>query len=370
MIQAALLREVGTSPEVVSVDLQAPGPGQVQVRVKAAGLCQSDLSVIYGKIPQLTPLILGHEGAGVVEQVGEGVTGFQVGEHVIFNWVPSCGHCWYCEHERTDLCEEAFMQMTLGTQTDGSTPFALQGEEVYQFSQTSCFAEQTVVPENALVKIDRDLPFEVAAVMGCAVLTGFGAVKHTAQVTPGSTVAVIGCGGVGLNVIQTAKLMGATTIIAMDRTEQKLQDARDFGATHTLNPLHTPDLIGATLDLTDQLGVDFAFEVVGRPETIQQAYGLARKGGKVIVVGVASPDQEVTFNAFALPAESKVITGSWYGQARMEEDIPEITRLYQEGKLKLQELISHRYPLEQLHEAIHTLEAGEARRIILLPGGV
>ncbi|MHA0036402.1 Zn-dependent alcohol dehydrogenase [Deinococcus sp. PESE-13] len=373
-VRAAVLREAGGPVSIEQVTLADPGPGQVRVRVRAAGVCHSDLSVVNGTIPQLAPLVLGHEGAGVVEAVGEGVTRVSVGEHVIFNWVPSCGECFFCTSGRPDMCDEAFALMTMGTLPDGSTPFSQAGgagesEDVYMFSQTSCLAERTVVPETALVPFAPGVPFEVAAIAGCAVMTGYGAVMNTAGGVAGRRVAVIGCGGVGLNVIQAARLDGATQVIALDRDARKLEDARLFGATDTLDTSQLGDPIGAVLDLTDGLGADDTFEVVGRPDTIALAYGLTRKAGKVVVVGVASPEQTVELNAFALPAESKVVTGSWYGQGVAGRDLPLILEKYRAGGLKLDELISHRFRLEELPEALAALERGEVRRAVVMLDG-
>lgn len=361
-----MLHETGQAVSVEMVTLADPGPGQVRVKVRAAGVCHSDLSVVSGTIPQLTPLVLGHEGAGVVEAVGDGVTRVSVGDHVIFNWVPSCGECFFCTTGRPDMCDEAFTLMTMGTMPDGTTPFSQNGEDVYMFSQTSCLAERTVVPEAALVPIFRDVPFDVAAITGCAVMTGYGAVMNTAGGAAGRRVAVIGCGGVGLNVIQAARLDGATRIIALDRDARKLEDARAFGATDTINTAEVGDPISAVLDMTDGLGADDTYEVVGHPDTIALAYGLTRKAGKVVVVGVASPEQTVELGAFSIPAESKLITGSWYGQAVAGRDLPLILEKYRAGGLKLDELISHRFTLDELPQALDALARGEVRRAVIL----
>ncbi|WP_291424207.1 Zn-dependent alcohol dehydrogenase [Deinococcus sp.] len=372
-VRAAVLAEVGQPVQIQSVQLAAPGPGQARVRVVAAGLCHSDLSVVNGTIPQLAPLVLGHEGAGIVEAVGEAVTRVKPGDRVIFNWVPSCGECFFCKDGRPDMCDEAFALMTMGTLPDGTTPFSQLdasgvAEDIYMFSQTSCLAEHTVVPETALVPFAEGVPFEVAAIAGCAVMTGYGAVMNTAGGVAGRRVAVIGCGGVGLNVIQAAKLDGATRVIALDRDARKLEDARAFGATDVIDTSTVGDPISAILDMTDGLGADDTFEVVGHPETISLAYGLTRKAGKVVVVGVASPEQMVELGAFSLPAESKLITGSWYGQAVAGRDLPLILEKYRAGGLKLDELISHRYKLDELPQALEALERGELRRGVILMG--
>ena len=366
--RAAVLHDVGQPVQIQTVTVAAPGPGQVRVQVRAAGVCHSDLSAVNGTIPQLAPLVLGHEGAGVVEAVGEGVTRVKAGDHVIFNWVPSCGECYFCTHERPDMCDEAFTLATMGTMPDGSTPFTQGDETIYMFSQTSCLAEYTVVPESGVVPFAPGVPFEVAAITGCAVMTGYGAVFNTAKIAAGRRVAVIGCGGVGLNVIQAARLAGASRIIALDRDGRKLEDARSFGATDTINTAEVGDPVSAILDLTDGLGADDTFEVVGRADTIALAYSLTRKAGQVVVVGVASPEVMVELGAFGLPAESKHITGSWYGQAIAERDLPLILEHYRSGKLQIDELITHHFSLDELPEALAALERGEVRRGVIVMG--
>lgn len=365
-IRAAILNEEGQMPTIETITLADPAEGQVRVKVMAAGVCHSDLSAVKGVIPPITPVVMGHEGAGIVEAVGEGVTRVQVGDHVIFSWVPSCGECYFCENERPDMCDNAFMLATLGTFADGTTPFSRGDETVYTFTQTSCLAERTVVPEKGVVPIDKSVPFEVAAITGCAVMTGFGAAVKTGQIAPGRRVAVIGCGGVGLNVIQGARVAGASQIIAIDRDARKLEDAKFFGATHVVDSSASGDAVGMVLDLTDGLGVDDAFEVVGRPDTIQLAYGITRKAGQVVVVGVASMDSTVELSAFALPAETKRITGSWYGQAVADRDLPMLIEHYLKGNLKLDELISHRFKLDELNDALGALERGEVRRAVIM----
>ena len=342
-----------------------PGPGQVRVRVAAAGVCHSDLSVTSGNLPIPLPAIPGHEGAGVVEAVGEGVTRVRVGDHVVFNWVASCGHCFYCDSGRPDICDTAFELQVTGTLSDGSHRFSLEGEPIGYFSAVSCFAEATVVSETSVIPIRRDVPLDRAALVGCAVMTGHGAVMKTAKVQPGSSVVVIGCGGVGLNVIQGAKLAGAAKIIAIDKIPAKLERARRFGATHTVDTSESDDPFTPVLDLTEGRGADYAFEVIGRPETIALAYGLVRKAGMAVVVGVAPPHEEVSINAFSLPSQTKVLTGTWYGQAVPDVDIPQILDLYMEGKIDLDGLITGTYPLDEINEAFEALRSGQAVRSII-----
>lgn len=364
-MRAAVLYAAGEDVRVEEVMLEAPGAGEVLVRVKAAGVCHSDLSVIKGALPVPLPAVLGHEGAGVVEAIGAGVTRVKVGDHVVFNWVASCHDCFYCDRGRPDMCDAAFELQLMGTLRDGATRFSKDGEPIAYFSSTSCMAEATVVHETGVIPIRRDVPFSRAALVGCAVTTGYGAVFKTAKVEPGSSVVVIGCGGVGLNVIQSAALAGATTIIAVDVAPHKLAVARKFGATHVVDASQTDDLYTPVFDLTEGRGADYAFEVIGRPQSIEQAYGLVRKAGMVVVVGVAAPELEVTLNAFSLPSQTKILTGSWYGQAVPDVDIPHILELYMAGKLDLDSLVTGTYPLERINEAFAALKTGTAIRSII-----
>ncbi|MBX5465341.1 MAG: Zn-dependent alcohol dehydrogenase [Clostridia bacterium] len=369
-VRAAVLEEAGRRLQVEELELEPPGPGEVMVRLAAAGVCHSDLHVIEGDLPVPLPAVLGHEGAGVVEAVGEGVTRVRPGDHVVLSWIPGCGRCYYCRIGRPELCDEAARLQVAGTLPGGALRLRRPGgAPVHHFLEVSCFAEATVVPERGVIPVRPDVPLDRAALVGCAVTTGWGAVVHTAGVRPGSSVAVVGTGGVGLNVVQAAALSGAWPVIAVDRVPAKLELARQFGATHTVDASRTSDVIGAVVDLTEGRGADYAFEVVGRPETIASAYGMARKGGTVVVVGVAAPHLEVGINAFSLPSQSKVLTGSWYGRSVPEVDIPHILDLYMAGRLKLDELISRRYRLEEANEAFDALRAGEVARGVLLLGG-
>lgn len=368
-MKAAVLYDIDETVRVEELELGEPQAGEVRVRVKAAGVCHSDLSVINGTLPVPLPAVLGHEGAGIVEAVGEGVTRVKPGDHVIFNWVASCQDCFYCNSGRPDVCDAAFDLQVTGAMRDGTTRFRKNGEPIYHFSATSCMAEAVVVPEAGVIPIRSDVPMDRAALVGCAVTTGYGAVFNTAGVKPGSSVAVIGCGGVGLNVIQSAKLANASLIIAIDISPAKLELARHFGATHLVNASQTDDLYTPVLDLTEGRGVDYAFEVIGRPQSIADAYGITRKAGMAVVVGVAAPHLEVSLNAFSLPSQSKLLTGSWYGQSVPDRDIPRILDLYMEGKLDLDSLVTATYPLEQINEAFDALRSGAAVRSIITFGG-
>jgi S-(hydroxymethyl)glutathione dehydrogenase/alcohol dehydrogenase len=364
-VKAAVLKDYGQEVTVEELELQPPKKGEVLVRIKAAGICHSDLHVVNADLPLPVPIVLGHEGSGIVEEVGEGVTRVQKGDHVVLNWVPECGTCYYCYIGRKDMCDAAQTTAQIGTMPDGTTRFYKDDQEIYQFSMTGTFSEYTVVPENGVIPIRKDIPFAQAALVGCGVLTGYGAVINTAKVRPGSSVAVIGAGGVGLNVIQSAKLAGAERIIAIDIVENKFATARQFGATHTVNSLEE-DVVDAVLELTDGRGADYAFEVIGNPTTIAQAYNILGKGGTAVVVGIAAPNLDVSINAISLPAQSKTITGSWYGQSNPIVDIPKILDLYMAKKIMLDELISKRYTsLEGINEAFQDLKEGKVARSVV-----
>ncbi|UOE75813.1 Zn-dependent alcohol dehydrogenase [Parageobacillus thermoglucosidasius] len=363
-MKAAVLHNYCEELQIENVDLEEPRKGEVRVKMKAAGICHSDLHVINAHLPLPVPIILGHEGAGVVDAVGEGVTSVKVGDHVVLNWVPSCGKCYYCQIGRPDMCDEAAKISAMGTMFDGTTRFSIGGKAVYQFPLTGTFSEYTVVPERAAIPIRNDVPFELAALVGCSVITGVGAVTNTAKVEPGSTVAVIGAGGVGFNVIQGAALCGAKQIIAIDVLPEKLEMTKTFGATHTINASEE-DVISAVLDLTGGHGVDYAFEVIGRPETMAEAYNITRKTGTAVIVGIAAPNESVTVNAFSLPSQSKTLTGSWLGQGNPPVDYPKLLDLYAEGKLKLEPLVSKIYTLDQINEGFEALKAGKNIRGVI-----
>ncbi len=367
-MKAAVLPDEGNLLEIRDVELLAPGPKEVVVRIAASGICHSDLHVIDGHLPVPLPAVLGHEGAGVVEEVGPGVTRVRPGDHVVLSWVPSCGSCFYCGIDRPDMCDEAFAIQIQGSLPGGGVRLRAHGEEIYHFLGTSCFAERAILHENGLVKIRSDVPLDRAALVGCAVTTGYGAVMHTAQLPKGASVAVVGAGGVGLNVIQAAALAGARQIIALDRVPEKLALARRFGATDVVDASDTDDLVSPVLELTEGRGADYSFEVVGRPETIAAAYGMTRKAGTVVVVGIAAPHLEVSLNAFSIPSQSRILTGSWYGRSHPDRDIPAILDLYMEGRLDLDGLITRRYDLQEINEAFAALRRGDlARGVITFP---
>jgi S-(hydroxymethyl)glutathione dehydrogenase/alcohol dehydrogenase len=354
-MRGVILREVGKPVEVSDdLTLRQPGPGQVRVRIRAAGVCHSDLSMCNGTLPARLPLVPGHEGAGEVVELGPGVTGPPVGTHVILSWIPPCGSCYLCLGGQPNLCVSA----------RGTAPpaLALDGEPVNAALGVGVFAEEAVVDARAAIPIPDDVPFDVAAVVGCAVLTGVGAVVNTARVRPGASVVVIGCGGVGLNVIQGAKLAGAAPVLAVDRFEEKLAAALRFGATHTTTPEGLGD---AVAELTEGRGFDYAFEVVGRSATIRQAWQATRRGGTTVVVGAGSADDPVTFSAAELFATERRLLGCLYGSGDVRTDFGRLLRLWQAGRLDLDGLITRRITLDEVGAAFTAMESGEVIRSLI-----
>lgn len=362
--KAAVLFEAGQKLDIREVDVEAPRSGEVLVRMAAGGVCHSDLHVMTGHLVGALPAILGHEGSGVVAEVGTGVTSLKPGDHVIPLWRLSCGVCEYCSGGRPALCPAGTQIRMTGRLLDGSTRFKLDGKEINHWAGVSTFSEYTVIPAGAVLKIPNDFPLDMAALLGCGVITGVGAVFNAARVRPGSSVAVFGTGGVGVNVIQGAAIAGAEKIIAVDLLPSKLEFAKRFGATHTINARETKP-VEAIRSLTGGRGVDYAFEVVGLPETIRQAYDSLSKRGMAVALGVAPMTMEVSVPVMTLVYEERILTGSVYGSSRPWIDIPMLINLYQAGKLKLDELLTRRYPFAQINDAFAALERGEVLRSVV-----
>jgi NDMA-dependent alcohol dehydrogenase len=365
MPRAAICTAVGAPIEVAEVELDAPHAGEVRVRLGASGVCHSDLSIQNGTLLVAPPLVLGHEGAGVVEEVGEGVDTLQPGDEVVISWVPQCGVCFHCEREQGHLCESGAIPMQTGGLLDGTFRFSRDGQGLAQMASSGTFAEETVVPAIGAVKLDEKIPMTSAALIGCGVLTGFGAATNTASIRQGDTVAVVGCGGVGLNVIQGAKYAGAERIIAVDMVPYKLDLATQFGATDTVDA-SAGDPVGQVMELTGQRGADVAFEVIGLGQTIEQTIGMTRRGGQAILVGV--PKMDVMLNVpafFGVVLMEKTIKGSWYGSSNVQKDVPKLARLYSEGHLKLDELVSRTIGLDDVNEAFAAMEKGEVARSVI-----
>ena len=362
--KAAILFEVGQRLDIREVEVEAPRSGEVLIKMAVGGVCHSDLHAMTGHLVASLPAILGHEGSGVVAQVGPGVTSLKPGDHVIPIWRLSCGTCEYCSGARPALCPAGTQIRMTGRLLDGTTRFKLDGKEIKHFAGVSSFSEYSVIPAGAVLKIPDDFPLDKAALLGCAVITGVGAVFNAARVSPGSSVAVFGSGGVGINVIQGAAIAGAEKIIAVDLLSNKLEFAKRFGATHTINAKETKP-VEAIRALTGGRGVDYSFEVIGLPETIRQAYDSLSKRGMAVVVGVAPMTTEVSVPIMTLVYEERILTGSIYGSSRPWIDIPMLINLYRAGKLKLDELLTRRYPFAQINEAYAALERGEVLRSIV-----
>ena len=353
-MKAAVLREAKQPLVIEEVGIEEPGPGQLLVKIAASGVCHSDLHFIDGLWPAPTPVILGHEAAGVVERVGEGVTYVEAGDHVVLLFIPFCGSCRDCTTGRPNLCAQG---------RSATATLRIGDKVVPPFMSMSSFAEYAVVQEGGVVKIRKDASLEGAALVGCGVMTGVGAAINTAKVKPGSICAVIGTGGVGLNVIQGCVLAGAERIIAIDINPNKLEMAREFGATDFVDA-SKENPVAKVLELTGG-GADYAFEVIGLPEAITQAFDMVRRGGEAIVVGMAPMGSEVTISAPAFLAE-KVLRGCVYGSTRPRYDMPLLIDLYMAGKLKLDELVSRTYPLEGINDAFTALKNGEVARSVIV----
>jgi len=362
MPKAAVMYGFNEPLKIEDVKLKPPREDEIVVKMVASGVCHSDLSVVQMKLPVPPPVVLGHEGAGIVEEVGKGVTHLKAGDHVILCWVENCGRCHYCVAGHDHLCDANVRSMMSG----GEAVFEKDGMDITRMAGVGSFAEKTVVRASAAVKVADDVPLDRACLVGCGVMTGVGAAINTVQMHAGDTVAVFGCGGVGLNVIQGALLKGAGKIIAVDLMDSKLALAKQFGATHTINPNTAGDPSQAIKDLTDGHGVDYAFEVIGAPAVITQAFLSIKRGGKAVVVGVPGFGTEITIPGMMVPLEEKSLIGSLYGSGSMKRDMPMLIDLYMQKRLKLDELISRRIKLDQVNEAFAAMEKGEVARSVII----
>jgi alcohol dehydrogenase len=356
----------GSRPlEIYEVDLAPPGPGEVLLRVRAAGLCHSDLSVIDGNRPRPLPMVLGHEGAGVVEEIGAGVTDLSVGDHVVTTFVPSCGHCSPCQDARPALCEPGFTANTAGTLLGGARRLARGGAPLNHHLGVSVFAEYTTVRRESLVRVDRSLGFEEAAVFGCAVITGTGAVVNTADLPPGRSVAVVGLGGVGLAALMGARLREARRIIAIDLSDAKLAIAQGLGATDVFNA-GDERCAEAVRDAT-QGGVEFAFEMAGSAKAFELAYRITRRGGTTVTAGLSHPQALFSVPHVGIVAEERSIKGSYLGSCVPARDIPRYIEWYQSGRLPVDRLLSGTLALEDINLGFDRLARGEVLRQTVLP---
>lgn len=359
-MKAAVLRAYNQPLEIEDIQIDKPRRGEVLLKTAASGVCHSDLHVIEGKLPAPPPLVLGHEPAGIVEQVGEDVTYVKPGDHVIACLSVFCGTCEYCTGGRPNLCGGAELD-----RTPGDTPrLSHDGTPLYQMAQLGSYAEQMLVPENALVKVREDMPLDRAALIGCGVTTGVGAALKTARVEPGSTCAVIGCGGVGLSIIQGCRIAGASRIIAVDTQSWKLDLAKQMGATEVVDA-SAGDAAAAVLAATGG-GVHYAFEAIGLNATVRQAAAMARKGGTVVMVGVVAVGEDISVPGFDIVLNEKRILGSMMGSNAFRVDMPRYVDFYLNGALMLDEMISARRPLAEINTCFDEMREGSAARSVIV----
>jgi S-(hydroxymethyl)glutathione dehydrogenase/alcohol dehydrogenase len=362
---AAVAFQAGKPLEIVQLDLEGPKAGEVLVEIKATGVCHTDAYTLSGNDPEgLFPAVLGHEGAGVVLEVGPGVTSLVPGDHVIPLYTPECRNCKFCLSGRTNLCQAIRSTQGKGLMPDGTSRFSYKGQQVLHYMGTSTFANHTVLPEIALAKIRKDAPFEKVCYIGCGVTTGVGAVINTAKVRPGSNVAVFGLGGIGLNVLQGARMVGADKIIGVDLNPEREAMARKFGMTHFINPTVTPDVVAAIAELTDG-GVDYSFECIGNVNVMRQALECCHKGwGESVIIGVAGAGQEIATRPFQL-VTGRVWKGSAFGGAKGRTDVPKIVDWYMDGKIAIDDLITHVMPIEDINKAFDLMHHGESIRTVV-----
>ncbi|MEN1969831.1 zinc-dependent alcohol dehydrogenase family protein [Lentibacillus sp. N15] len=370
-IKSAVLREMGaeypyakTKPiHIESLKLDPPGREEVLIQIKAASLCHSDLSVINGSRPRTLPMALGHEASGIVKEVGEGITDLEPGDHIVCVFVPSCGHCVPCQEGRPALCEPGARSNEAGTLINGDIRLHSEKESVNHHLGVSAFSDYTVVSRNSLVKVDKDIPFEHLALFGCAVITGIGAVVNTANITLGSTVAIIGLGGVGLSALLGAVSAGASNIIAVDLNETKLMQARELGATDTFNS-NDPDVVEAIRQATEG-GLDYVFETAGAVSAMEVAYRITKRGGTTVTTGLPHPDDHFSFPYVSLTVEEKTLKGSYVGSCVPSRDIPRFISLFKQGRLPVDKLHSGTIALNDINEGFDKLAGGEASRIVI-----
>ncbi len=363
-IQAAVLHQPNTPFVIETLDLADPRAGEVRVKLTACGVCHSDYHLVSGSTKHPLPVVAGHEGAGVVEAVGDGVTHVHVGDHVVLNWCPACGECFYCQHDQPNLCDTFTAPIWAGTMLDGTTRLSRNGDPVYAYCGLAAFAEYTVVPEQSCVPVRPDVPLTTASLVGCAVATGVGAALYTSPVQAGESVVVIGCGGVGLNTLQGAALAGATTIIAVDSNPAKEALARQFGATDFI--VASDHVVADVRALTGGRGADRSFEAVGLPALQELAFAAARPGGAVILAGLSPMGSATNLPGAIITREEKTIKGSYYGSVDAQRDFPLLLDYYVDGKLKLDELVSRHWRLDQINEAFAEMLTGTVARGVIV----
>lgn len=370
--RAAVLHEMGAPQpyadsqpiRVEEVELEAPGPGEVLVRIVAAGLCHSDLSVVNGSRPRPLPMVIGHEAAGVIEEAGPGVSGLEVGDHVVCVFVPSCGHCVPCGEGRPALCEPAAAANAGGTLLSGERRLKLNNQYITHHVGVSCFAEYAVMSQTSLVKVDPTLPLDQAALFGCAVITGVGAVVNTAQIKMGSTVAIVGLGGTGLAALIGAKAAGARLSVGVDLLDSKLDLAMQLGADHVVRA-DDPDAVAKIKELTNG-GADYAFECVGSEKAMELSYLLTRRGGTTCSSGLSDPARNFSVQHVNLVAEERTIKGSYLGSCVPKRDIPSYIEMFKSGALPVDQLMSEKISLDEVNAGFDKLASGETVRQLIM----
>ena len=364
--RAAVAFGAGKPLSIETVQLDGPRPGEVLVEIMATGICHTDAFTISGDDPEgAFPAIMGHEGAGIVREIGAGVTSVRPGDHVIPLYTPECRECDYCLHPKTNLCQKIRTTQGAGLMPDGTSRFSLDGTPILHYMGCSTFSNFTVLPEIALAKVRKDADFEKICYIGCGVTTGVGAVTFDAKVEPGSNVVVFGLGGIGLNVIQGARMVGANKIIGIDINEDRIEIAKKFGMTDFINPKKTPELVEAIMDLTNG-GADYSFECIGNVNTMRQALECCHKGwGESIIIGVAGAGQEISTRPFQL-VTGRVWRGTAFGGARGRTDVPKIVDWYMDGKINIDDLITHTMPLDDINKAFDLMHAGKSIRSVVV----
>ena len=364
--RAAIATQAGKPLTIEEVDLEGPQPGEVLVEIKATGVCHTDAFTLSGDDPEgAFPAILGHEGAGIVREIGAGVTSVAVGDHVIPLYTPECRECEYCLNHKTNLCQCIRETQGAGVMPDGSSRFSLNGEKILHYMGCSTFSNFTVLPEIAVAKVRNDAPFEQICYIGCGVTTGVGAVALDAKVEPGSNVVVFGLGGIGLNVVQGARMVGANKIIGVDLNDGRVELAKKFGMTDFINPSECDNVVEAIMDLTNG-GADYSFECIGNTMTMRQALECCHKGwGESIIIGVAGAGQEISTRPFQL-VTGRVWRGTAFGGARGRTDVPKIVDWYMDGKINIDDLITHTMPLDEINNAFDLMHKGESIRSVVL----
>lgn len=357
--KAAVLRGSGSALEVQTVTVDDPGPGQVRVKLEACGLCHTDLSVMQSVLPRSDAMVLGHEGAGVVESVGDGVTSLAPGDHVIMTTTAFCGRCLQCIEGMYAQCER--MPLNMG----GNFPFHFDGIDLMPFASIGGLCEYTVVAENTAIKIPDDIPLVSASLLGCGVITGVGAAINTAEVRPGTTCAIWGCGGVGLSVLQGCRIAGASTLISIDANPAKLEYAKQLGATHVVDASRE-DALEQVMAITGGRGADYTFEAIGVGACMEQAYMAARRGGTATIVGVGRFDDTFSLSAGLVAITEKTIKGSFCGQGASVRDFPRMLDWYRQGKLELDSLVTTTYDIEDVAQAYEDMEAGKNARGVVV----